>query len=202
MLASVRPGYAGNLPVLTLEIAKWHTARQTTQNVMLCRSFIKSYTASMIKIKIIAAGQTKEQAYKLLLEKFQTMLLPYAQISWLFTKDFGKQKNQSTQKVRELESAEMQKALGNSSPVWILDEHGSQLESPQLAERLQKVEDSGETLTIIIGGTFGLSDELKKKADFLWSLSKLTLTHEMVRCVLLEQIYRATTINKGKNYHY
>lgn len=156
----------------------------------------------MIKIKIIAAGQTKEKAYKILEEKFQTMLLPYAQIMWVFTKDFGKHKNQSTKRIREQESAEMEKALEDAGIVWILDERGEQVESPQLAAKMKQLEDSGQTVTIVIGGTFGLSEKIKKRADFLWSLSKLTLTHEMVRSLLLEQIYRGVTINIGKSYHY
>ncbi len=156
----------------------------------------------MIKLRIITPGHTKDAGYKILQEKFSTMLSPYAQIIWLNTKEFSKQKNQSVEAVRELESAEMQKALGDDKPIWILDERGEQVESVELSQKIQKIEDSGQTLTIVIGGTFGLAPEIKKKADFLWSLSKLTLTHEMARTIVLEQIYRAITIKKGKSYHY
>lgn len=156
----------------------------------------------MLKIKIISPGITKEQGYKLLQKKFQTMLSPYAQIEWLIAKDFPRQKNQTIEAVRDLEGEELIKALKDAGPLWVLDEKGEQITSPQLAQKLQNIEDGGEILTIIIGGTFGLSEKVKQKATFLWALSKLTLTHEMARCLVLEQIYRGITISKGKNYHY
>jgi len=83
-----------------------------------------------------------------------------------------------------------------------LDKSGQKLSSEELAKKLNSWQTTHPQITFIIGGAFGLSEELLKKSDFIWSLSPLTFTHEMARTILFEQLYRAFTINKGLPYHY
>lgn len=84
----------------------------------------------------------------------------------------------------------------------VVDEHGESLRSTQLAKRLSQLELSGESsLTLLLGGAEGLSDEVKEKAAETWSLSALTLPHDLARLVLIEQLYRAETIRAGHPYH-
>lgn len=83
-----------------------------------------------------------------------------------------------------------------------LDEKGRSFRSLELAGRLDELELSGDsTVTLVIGGAEGLHDKVRKAAQELWSLSPLTLPHELARLVLLEQLYRAETIRKGHPYH-
>lgn len=85
----------------------------------------------------------------------------------------------------------------------ILDEKGKEFTSRQLATRLRLwTEDPNRRPCFIIGGPFGLSDEVRDKAHFSLSLSRLTLPHELARVMLLEQLYRAASINKGLPYHH
>jgi 23S rRNA (pseudouridine1915-N3)-methyltransferase len=88
------------------------------------------------------------------------------------------------------------------SVVWALDREGSQLSSPELARRLASLQNAGtRRLTLLIGGADGLDDACVRRADFRWSLSRLTFLHEMTRLIVLEQLFRASKINRGEPYH-
>lgn len=87
--------------------------------------------------------------------------------------------------------------------VILLDETGKELSSPELAQFIEKrCMDSGKRVVFVIGGAYGVSQEIKDRADFTWSLSKLVFPHEIVRIVLAEQIYRACTIMRNEKYHH
>ncbi len=83
-----------------------------------------------------------------------------------------------------------------------LDKSGQELSSEGLSKKLSFWQNNHSEITFVIGGAFGLSDELLQKVDFVWSLSPLTFTHEMTRTIIFEQLYRAFTINKNIPYHY
>lgn len=83
----------------------------------------------------------------------------------------------------------------------VLDESGKEMSSKEFAGFLEKFKDSGETINFVIGNAYGFSEDFKKKANILFSLSKMTFTHQMVRLFLLEQIYRGLSIIMGKEYH-
>jgi len=83
----------------------------------------------------------------------------------------------------------------------LLDEHGQQLSSQALAQQFGRWRDSGRDVVFVIGGADGLAPRLKAEADMLWSLSALTMPHGLVRVVLAEQLYRASSILSGHPYH-
>ncbi len=86
--------------------------------------------------------------------------------------------------------------------LWALDQSGHNITSHELARKLSAAEQSGcRRLVLAIGGAIGLSPALRKRADFVWSLSELTFLHEMARLIVLEQLYRAAKINRGEPYH-
>jgi 23S rRNA (pseudouridine1915-N3)-methyltransferase len=85
--------------------------------------------------------------------------------------------------------------------LWALDERGQLLNSSQLAQRLGKVREAAQPLTLCIGGDEGLSERVRGEARFVWSLSPLTLPHRLARVVALEQVYRAFEILRGGPYH-
>lgn len=86
--------------------------------------------------------------------------------------------------------------------VIVADERGKNISSPELADKLQKVFNSGCNVVIIIGGAYGISDAVRAKADFIWSFSKLVFPHMLVRVMVTEQIYRAQEIAHGGKYHH
>jgi 23S rRNA (pseudouridine1915-N3)-methyltransferase len=93
--------------------------------------------------------------------------------------------------------------LRSDDRVWLLDRAGTQLSSVALARRIDAAGGSGSArLTFVIAGAFGSDDALRARAQFVWSLSKLTLLHEWARMLVLEQLYRAAKIARGEPYHY
>lgn len=83
----------------------------------------------------------------------------------------------------------------------LLDERGRQLTSKSLAARLSDWQSDARDLCFVIGGPDGVSELCRRRADFIWSLSRLTLPHGMVRVLLSEQLYRAWTLQSGHPYH-
>lgn len=83
----------------------------------------------------------------------------------------------------------------------VLDEHGQEVTSIQLASKMQHWQTLGKDVSLVIGGADGLHDSLKQKADWLWSLSRLTMPHGMVRVMLSEQLYRGHTVIQNHPYH-
>ena len=84
----------------------------------------------------------------------------------------------------------------------LLDERGENISSPELSQRLEKAFLDGKEVVFIIGGPYGVLPEVREKADFVWSFSKLVFPHELMRIMLAEQIYRAQEIARGGKYHH
>lgn len=100
------------------------------------------------------------------------------------------------------DDAELTRKLPSRYQVWALDEHGQELTSAGLAEALARLMNSGEQgLALLVGGADGLSPPLVERADFVWSLGRLTLPHRLARLIVLEQLYRALSIVRGEPYH-
>lgn len=102
----------------------------------------------------------------------------------------------------ELEGRRLLEKIQRPTLLVALDRTGKQFSSEELAELLEKWEGEGRrSITFLIGGHLGLSEQVVDKANVLLSLSKMTFTHEIARLILLEQLYRASTIRKGTGYH-
>lgn len=140
----------------------------------------------MIKLKILSVGKTKEKWLEEALKEYEKRLKPSLQIEWVWLKD---EKQLTEQALKE-------------SYFICLDVLGLLLSSEELSHFLQDAfQKGGSRLTIVIGGAEGLSTQLKNAAAALISLSPLTLTHQITRLVLIEQIYRSIEIQKGSRYH-
>ena len=86
--------------------------------------------------------------------------------------------------------------------VILADERGKNISSPELSDKLTKVFNSSSEAVIIIGGAFGVSEEVRSRADFVWSFSRLVFPHMLMRIMVTEQIYRAQEIANGGKYHH
>ncbi len=101
------------------------------------------------------------------------------------------------------EGERIMRALEPGEPLWLLERTGDELSSIELAARLHDVAERGTTrLTIAVAGTYGASPALLARADFRWSLSRLTFLHEWARALVLEQLYRAAKIARNEPYHH
>ena len=106
----------------------------------------------------------------------------------------------NSDQVQEAEGKRILEAAGRDYLI-ALDEHGQEVTTLQLADRMQKCLSDGRDVSLVIGGADGLHPYVKTRADWLWSLSKLTLPHAMVRVLLAEQLYRAWSVLSNHPYH-
>ena len=107
------------------------------------------------------------------------------------------------EQVLERETQRLLAIIPQNSYVILLYVIGKQLSSPELAAKLDALTLAGHShITFVIGGAFGYTDALRRRADLALSFSKMTFTHQMIRLLLIEQIYRAFKISRGEKYHW
>ena len=159
-----------------------------------------------MKITIVCAGRLKEKYLTAGISEFLKRLKPMAQVEILEVHEEKMPDNPSVaekEQVLQKEGEKLLKLVPFGSYLFVLDVYGEELSSEELAERIDKLGVSGRSnLTFLIGGAFGLSREVRQAADMKLSFSRLTFTHQMVRLLLVEQIYRAFKINRGEKYHW
>jgi 23S rRNA (pseudouridine1915-N3)-methyltransferase len=120
-------------------------------------------------------------------------------LTWEFIAPSGRSDNIA----RQQETVKLLARCKPNDVLWLLDEVGTQISSPQLGKRLESAQNSAVAhIIIVIGGAYGVDDTLRKRADFVWSLSQLVFPHQIVRLLLAEQLYRAYEINRGSGYHH
>ena len=153
-----------------------------------------------MKILLLLVGKTSEVYLKEGIEVYLKRLTNYISLSQgVLALSPAKDKRIAI----EDESKSIQSKLLPGDFIVVLDESGSQVGSRQLAGMFQKWMVNGiGRVVFIIGGPFGISPTLKQKANLILSVSKFTFTHQMVRLILVEQIYRAMTIIKNESYHH
>lgn len=155
----------------------------------------------MFKIKIIALGKFKEQAYKELEAEFLKRLSPFAKVKIIELPEVGYGKNQGTEQIKEKEAEKIIKQLPEDCVVILLEEKGNLRNSKDFAGFLERIGSLNKELVFVIGSGIGLHSSLKQYSNYSISLSPLTFPHNMARVLLEEQIYRACTILAGKEYH-
>jgi len=156
----------------------------------------------MLKIKIICLGKLKESYWREAEAEYLKRLGPFAKIEIIELSEISFQKNDDPEKIKKQEGESILKHIKDNEFVIALDERGKEKGSEELAHFLEKTGQQGQTITFIIGGPLGLSGKVLSHANLQLSFSRLTFTHQMIRVILLEQIYRAGNILMGKVYHY
>ena len=158
-----------------------------------------------MKIKIYAIGHLKELYLKQGINEYLERLKPYTQIEIIEVNDESIVDNPSPKDIEIAKSKEGQKViklLKNNEYLIGLDLVKKQPTSEEFAKYLEeKLVQGGANLSFVIGGSYGLSDELKKRCNDRIGLSNMTFLHQMTRLILLEQIYRAFKINRNEVYH-
>jgi 23S rRNA (pseudouridine1915-N3)-methyltransferase len=155
----------------------------------------------MSKIRIIVVGNTKASFLKEGESLYLKRLRGYTPIEWIEVKPKRITKGTHKEKLLASEGLSITKKFHTRDHIIVLDVSGREYSSEALSSRIERLSWKGDPLCFVIGGPLGISKEILRKADETLSLSKLTLTHEMSRILLLEQLYRAFTIIKGEKYH-
>ena len=158
-----------------------------------------------MKIKIYAIGKIKEQYLKMGIEEYMNRIKPYSQIEIVEVNDepiVDNPHQSEINKAIEIEGNKVLKLLKPNEYLIGLDLNKKELNSVEFAAFLDnKLVMGGSSISFVIGGSYGLSEELKKRCNDSISLSKMTFLHQMTRLILLEQIYRAFKINRNETYH-
>lgn len=155
----------------------------------------------MLKIKIIVVDRTRSLFLKEGESFYLERLRRYALTEWVEVKPARIKKGRPQQEILSAEGASIVKRLLPRDYLIALDRSGKALDSKGLAARIDELSFSHNRLTYVIGGPLGLSKDVLNRAREILSLSRLTLTHEMSRLLLLEQLYRAFTILNNEKYH-
>lgn len=147
-------------------------------------------------MKIITVGKKLDSNLKEAVFGYSKRLQGRFGLDWVFLPN-SSAKNELA---RSSESKAILAVLRPTDFVVLLDERGKNISSPELAQLLEV--NLGKEVVFVIGGAYGVDDDLRMRANFVWSLSKLVLPHQIVRLVLTEQIYRSQAILAGHPYHH
>ena len=158
-----------------------------------------------MNITIIGVGKIKEKYLKLGIDEFSKRLTKYCKLDVIELDDEKCTENLSEKDmliVKDKEGKKILSKIKNNSYVIALAIDGKNLSSEELADTMSKLAVRGNShITFVIGGSLGLSDEVLKRADYKLSFSKMTFPHQLMRLILLEQVYRAFRINNNEPYH-
>lgn len=154
-----------------------------------------------MKIRIVAIGKCKGEWVSAATKRFTKLLSRDCELEIIETPEIKKSPDGSIETLINREGQRLLKKV-RGDYVYCLDQHGDKLSSEQFAKAIAKNQTSGKnSLDFVIGGAFGLSQEVQSKADRIFSLSDMTFSHQIARVVLLEQLFRAFSILKGSPYH-
>jgi len=156
-----------------------------------------------MKISIIQVGKTEERYLREGLSNYYSRLEKMIHIEQITVTGLKEAGNYPEAIVRKAEAESISRKFKNGDSIVLLDEAGEQMGSRDLASFIQKAMNAGpRRIVFVIGGAWGLDDELKRKANRIISLSEMTFSHQLVRLLFAEQLYRAFTIIKGIPYHH
>ncbi len=153
-----------------------------------------------MKLKILWPGRTRNRDIKNLQDDYIKKIGHLNKCELIETKEARGISERHKTKIRDREAIGLEKHFGNDYIICLSDK-GKEMSSKEFAHYLEKLTShSSRPVTFVVGGFLGLDKRIIQKADFLFSLSKMTFSHELIRLILLEQIYRSLTIIKGQHY--
>lgn len=151
-----------------------------------------------MNITVIAVGKKHEQWVKEGIERYEKRLKAPYRIEWVLLAH----SRYDGDKARQEESERLLGRIKSDDHVFLLDERGVMYDSPALSGLFEDSLNQARSIVIIIGGAYGVDRRVSQRADVIWSLSDLVFPHQLVRLILVEQIYRAQEISRGGQYHH
>ncbi|MDO4160666.1 MAG: 23S rRNA (pseudouridine(1915)-N(3))-methyltransferase RlmH [Prevotellaceae bacterium] len=155
-----------------------------------------------MKTTLILVGKTADRLFATAIDDYVGRINHYMPFEIKVIPELKNSKSLSESQQKEKEGELILKSIEDKSTVILLDERGKEMRSVEFASWLANRQQTSRQLTFVIGGPYGFSDAVYERADGKISLSKMTLSHQMVRLVFTEQIYRACTIMRGEPYHH
>lgn len=156
-----------------------------------------------MKIKLILLGKTTDAELAKLIENYRKRLIHYLSFEIVTIPEIKNVKNFTFEQQKEKEAELLLSKFEVNDEIILLDEKGKQYTSVQFANLISdKMLYSSKNITFVVGGAYGFSEKVYAKATGLISLSAMTFSHQMIRLLFVEQLYRAMTIIKGEPYHH
>jgi 23S rRNA (pseudouridine1915-N3)-methyltransferase len=155
----------------------------------------------MVHVKLIVIGKTNENYVKEAIEKYKLLLSKYCKFELIEIQDVKNGNKLPSEKLKVAESDLLQSIINQKSITVLLDEKGKKMSSEEFAVFYQKQTILSSKINFIIGGSYGFTEQLKQD-NLCISLSSMTFNHQMVRPILMEQIFRAYTIIHQTGYHH
>ena len=155
-----------------------------------------------MKTTLILVGKTTDKHFQAGIDDYISRIAHYMPFETLTIPELKNTKNLTEEQQKTAEGELILKQLQPSDTVVLLDEHGREMRSVEFARWLEQKRNTARRLVFIIGGPYGFSQAVYSRANEQVSLSKMTFSHQMIRLVFTEQIYRACTIIKGEPYHH
>lgn len=155
-----------------------------------------------MKVELILVGKTTSKHIGACFEDYKERIGHYLPFSVMIIPELKNTNSLSEEQQKEREGENILKQIQAQDTVVLLDEHGQEFRSIEFASWVEKKQQTSRRLIFIIGGPYGFSSSIYKRANEKISLSKMTFSHQMVRLIFTEQLYRACTIIKGEPYHH
>ena len=155
-----------------------------------------------MKIILLVTGKTSDNRLISLIDEYKQRLIHYVPFELVVLPDLKNAKSLTEEQVKTAEGEAILRYLTPAMDVLLLDEHGREYRSIEFADFLQRKMSSGRDLVLVIGGPYGFSPAVYQRANGKISFSPMTFSHQMIRLMVIEQIYRAMTILRGEPYHH
>jgi 23S rRNA (pseudouridine1915-N3)-methyltransferase len=156
-----------------------------------------------MKLQLWSVGKAHESYVREGVEDFTKRISKYYPVEWKLFPPARQTVNSIESDIKKNESSIILNAIQKDDYLVLLDEKGKQMSSPQLASFIEgRANSSVRQLIFLIGGAFGVDQQLRSRANFTWSFSHLVFPHQLVRLMLAEQIYRACSIIRNEKYHH
>lgn len=155
-----------------------------------------------MRITLLQTGKTRDRFIIEGVEEFRKRVVRYAPFVIETVPDLRNSRNMTMKEVQEKEGDMILKRIKAGDYLILLDERGKEFHSIGFAEHLNKLEGRVNHVFFVIGGPYGFSEAVYSRANEKFSLSKLTFSHQLIRLLFMEQIYRSFTIRKGEPYHH
>ena len=156
-----------------------------------------------MKTTLLLVGKTTDKHITALIDEYKQRLSHYLNFEIIVIPELKNTKNLTFEQQKTSEGEQILKQISQADTVVLLDEHGKEQSSVGFSKWIEKkLNSTPRRLVFIIGGPYGFSDSVRERASELISLSQMTFSHQMVRLIFVEQLYRAMTIINGEPYHH
>jgi len=156
-----------------------------------------------MKVLLLMIGKTNQESLQQLIQDYMNRLQHYVNFETAIIPELKNTKNLPVAEQKEKEADLILKQIDNQDDIVLLDERGKQYSSLAFAEFMdKKMNSSIKRMVFVVGGPFGFSKRIYDRANGMISMSPMTFSHQMIRLIFTEQLYRAMTIIRGENYHH